>query len=130
MPPAHPDDARLSELAAVVQAAVGSAPPAVLGLVRSLGRVGGPIHLHLHDGHPLIPGLSDHFSSLTRVPVPFAYQGRRSLDPLYGPAGLAAIVSAAVDAGGGEASLTLEIHLAENALLVTSDLEPARNTQG
>jgi hypothetical protein len=159
----HLDDARLPGLAADVQAAVASGLPAVLGLIRSLDRVGGPIHLHLHDGHPLIPGLSDHFSFLTRVPVPFDYQGRRSLDPLYGPAGLAAIVSAAVDAGGGKASLTLEIHqaegrrplgdaaglfghwrdltnaermnhwlavLAENALLVTSDLEPARNPEG
>jgi hypothetical protein len=109
----HPGDARLPELAAEVQAAVASALPAVLELTRSLGRVGKPIHFHLHDGHPLIPGLSDHFSFLTRVPVPFDYQGRRSLDPLYGPAGLAAIVSAAVDAGGGGASLTLEIHQAD-----------------
>jgi hypothetical protein len=109
----HPGDARLPELAAEVQAAVASALPAVLELTRSLGQVGKPIHFHLHDGHPLIPGLSDHFSFLTRVPVPFDYQGRRSLDPLYGPAGLAAIVSAAVDAGGGGASLTLEIHQAD-----------------
>jgi hypothetical protein len=109
----HPGDARLPELAADVQAAVASALPAVLELTRSLGRVGKPIHVHLHDGHPLIPGLSDHFSFLTRVPVPFAYQGRRSLDPLYGPAGLTAIVRAAADAGGGGASLTLEIHQAE-----------------
>jgi hypothetical protein len=108
----HPDDARLPELAADVQAAVGSALPAVLELIRSLGQVGGPVHRHLHDGHPLIPGLSDRFSFLTRVPVPFDYRGRRSLDPLYGPAGLAAIARAAVDAGG-EASLTLEIHQAE-----------------
>jgi hypothetical protein len=108
-----PADARLPELAADVQAAVASALPAVLGLLRSLGRVGKPLHLHLHDGHPLIPGLSDHFSFLTRVPVPFDYQGRRSLDPLYGPAGLAAIVRTAAEAAGGAASLTLEIHQAE-----------------
>jgi hypothetical protein len=47
------------------------------------------------------------------VPVPFDYQGRRSLDPLNGPAGLAAIVGAAVQAGGAALSLTLEIHQAE-----------------
>jgi len=108
-----PADARLPELAADVQAAVASALPAVLGLLRSLGRVGKPLHLHLHDGHPLIPGLSDHFSFLTRVPVTFDYRGRRSLDPLYGPAGLAALVRTAVEAGGSGASLTLEIHQAE-----------------
>jgi sugar phosphate isomerase/epimerase len=109
----HPGDARLPELAAAVQAAVATALPAVLELTRSLGRLGKPLHVHLHDGHPLIPGLSDHFSFLTRVPVPFDHHGRRSLDPLYGPAGLAAIVDAAADAGGAGASLTLEIHQAE-----------------
>jgi hypothetical protein len=109
----RPDDPRLPELAADVQAAVASALPAVLWLVRSLGQVGKPFHLHLHDGHPLIPGLSDHFGFLTRFPVPFEHHGRRSLDPLYGPAGLAAIVQAAARSGGGRASLTLEIHQVE-----------------
>jgi hypothetical protein len=109
----HPGDARLPELADDVAAAVASALPAVLSLTRSLGRLGKRFHLHLHDGHPLIPGLSDHFSFLTRVPVPFEFRGRRSLDPLYGPAGLSAIVRAAAEAGGDRASLTLEIHQAE-----------------
>ena len=108
----QPGDARLPELAADVQAAAASALPAVLWLVRSLGQVGKPFHVHLHDGHPLIPGLSDHFSFLIRVPVPFEHHGRRSLDPLYGPAGLAAIVQAAARARG-RASLTLEIHQVE-----------------
>jgi hypothetical protein len=109
----QPDDPRLPELAADVQAAVASALPAVLFLIRSLGKVGKPFHLHLHDGHPLIPGLSDHVSFLTRVPVPFEHHGRRSLDPLYGPAGLSAIVQAAAGNGGAPASLTLEIHQVE-----------------
>jgi hypothetical protein len=113
----RPGDPRLPALAADVQAAVGSALPAVLDLTRSLGRLGKRFHLHLHDGHPLFPGLSDHFSFLTRVPVPFDHQGRRSLDPLYGPAGLAAIVRAAAQAarpaGRAGVSLTLEIHQAE-----------------
>ena len=92
---------------------MASALPAVLFLIRSLGQVGKPFHLHLHDGHPLIPGLSDHVSFLTRVPVPFEHHGRRSLGPLYGPAGLAAIVQTAARDGGGGASLTLEIHQVE-----------------
>jgi hypothetical protein len=109
----RPGDARLPELAADVQAAVASALPAVLGLLQSLGRVGKPFHVHLHDGHPLIPGLSDHCSFLIRVPVPFEHHGRRSLDPLYGPAGLSALVQTAAAAGGATASLTLEIHQVE-----------------
>jgi hypothetical protein len=109
----RPDDPRLPGLADDVQTAVSLALPAVLELTRSLGRLGKRFHLHLHDGHPLVPGLSDHLSFLTRVPVPFDHRGRRSLDPLYGPAGLAAIVRAAAEAGEDKASLTLEIHQVE-----------------
>ena len=112
-----PQDPRLPDLAADVQRAVTSALPAVLELTGALGRAGKPLHFHLHDGHPLIRGLSDHFSFLTRVPIPFDHQGRRSLPPLYGPRGLAAIVRAAVAACGAErVSLTLEIHQAEGRL--------------
>jgi hypothetical protein len=110
-------DSRMPDLVADVQDAVGSALPAVLDLIRSLGRLGKHLHFHLHDGHPLIPGLSDHFSFLTRLPVPFSYQGRRSLSTMYGPGGLAAIVSAATEACPPQgASFTLEIHQAEGRL--------------
>jgi hypothetical protein len=112
-----PQDARLPDLAADVQRAVRSALPAVLELTGALGRVGKPLHFHLHDGHPLIRGLSDHFSFLTQVPVPFRHEGRRALSPMYGPQGLAAIVLGAIEACGAErVSLTLEIHQAEGRL--------------
>ena len=87
----HPGDARLPDLVDDVQAAVGTALPAVLDVTRSLGRLGKPVHFHLHDGHPLVPGLSDHFSFFMRVPIPFEHDHRTSLPPMYGPAGLAAI---------------------------------------
>jgi hypothetical protein len=110
----EPGDPRLPELVADVEGAVESALPAVLELTRSLGLIGKPAHFHLHDGHPIIPGLSDHFSFLTQVAVPFDYRGRRSLDTMYGPRGLAKIVWAAMDALGRErVSLTLEIHQTE-----------------
>ena len=84
---------------------------------RRLGQLGKPLHFHLHDGHPLIPGLSDHFSFLTQVPIPFSYEGRQSLSSMYGPAGLAAILQAAIKACGvKKTSLTLEIHQAEGRL--------------
>ncbi len=112
-----PGDYRLPDLVADVQDAVESALPAVLDLTRSLGRLGKHLHFHLHDGHPLIPGLSDHFSFLTQLPIPFSYQGRRSLSTMYGPSGLAAIVSTAVEAAPPQAvSFTLEIHQAEGRL--------------
>ena len=113
----HPEDPRLPELVTEVQRAVRSALPAVLELTRDLGRIGKPVHLHLHDGHPLIAGLSDHFSFLTQVPIPFGHEGRRSLPCMYGPSGLAAIVVAATEACAvAQASLTLEIHQAEGRL--------------
>lgn len=95
-----------------VEMAVDTALPTVLRLTDRLARVGKPLHFHLHDGHPLIPTLSDHFGFLTQVPVPFAHRGRRAVDTMYGPDGLRAIVATAVAAAPHDAqpSLTLEIH--------------------
>jgi hypothetical protein len=113
----HPQDPRLPELAADVHSAVRSALPAVLETTRALGEIGKPVHFHLHDGHPLVPGLPDHFGFLTRLPVPFRSDGRWSLDPMYGPTGLATILRTAVEACGADrASFTLEIHQAEGRL--------------
>ena len=94
----NPGDGRLPDLAADVQDAVHSALGDVLDVTRAIGRLGKHVHFHLHDGHPLIPGLADHFSLLTRLPIPFSYQGRRSLSMMYKPGGLAAIVPAAIAA--------------------------------
>ena len=110
-------DDRLPDLIADVQDAVQSALPDVLDITRALARLGKHIHFHLHDGHPLIPGLPDHFSFLTRLPIPFSYQGRRSLSTMYGPAGLASIVSTAIEAcPPKEVSFTLEVHQVEGQL--------------
>jgi hypothetical protein len=112
-----PVDDRLPGLAADVQDAVGSALPHVLDVIGSLGRLGKHVHFHLHDGHPLIPGLRDHFSFLTRLPIPFSHEGRRSLSTMYGPAGLASIVSAAIEACAPQGvSFTFEIHQVEGRL--------------
>jgi hypothetical protein len=112
-----PQDARLPELVGDVQAAVALALPAVLEMTSAVGAIGKPVHFHLHDGHPISPGLSDHFGFLTRVAIPFDYEGRRSLDPMYGPGGLDRIVRAVVrHCAAGQASLTLEIHQAEGRL--------------
>jgi hypothetical protein len=112
-----PSDPRLPELATDVQDAVGGAVSDVLDVTRAIAQLGKRLHFHLHDAHPLIPGLADHFSFLLRLPVPFTYQGRRSLSMMYGPNGLAAVVSAAIEAGGlQQISFTLEIHQVEGRL--------------
>ena len=95
---------------------MGGAVGDVLDVSRAIGRLGKRLHFHLHDAHPLIPGLADHFSFLLRLPIPFSYQGRRSLSMMYGPGGLAAVVSAAIEAGGQQVSFTLEIHQVEGRL--------------
>ena len=112
-----PEDARLPSLVADVQHAVSGVAQDVLDMTRSIGRLGKKLHFHLHDGHPLVGGLADHFTFLMRLPIPFEYQGRQSLATMYGPAGLAAIVMAATDACGlDRLSLTLEIHQVEGRL--------------
>jgi hypothetical protein len=116
---AHPDleltsitplDPRLPDLIGDVVDAVASAQPVLLDLIGALGAVDRPLHFHLHDGHPLVEGLEDHRSFLLRVPIPFPHDGRRSLPPLYGPAGLAAIVTTARRSCTAPVSFTLEIH--------------------
>jgi hypothetical protein len=112
-----PDDERLPGLVTDVQDAVASVLPDVLDMTRSIGRLGKHLHFHLHDGHPLIGGLADHFTFLMRLPVPFSQAGRRSLATMYGPTGLAAIVAAAADACSPDRlSFTLEIHQVEGRL--------------
>jgi hypothetical protein len=112
-----PADHRLPDLVADIQDAVESALPHVLDVTRALARLGKHVHFHLHDGHPLVPGLRDHFSFLTRLPVSFSYRGRRSLNMMYGPAGLASIVSTALGACPPQrVSFTLEIHQVEGRL--------------
>jgi len=89
--------------------------------------LGAPLHVHLHDGHPLHPGLSDHRGFLTRMPVPFARSGRFSLEPLCGPSGLAGIVGEIRRAAGRTAAtMTLEIHQGLDRLSVfhAADLFP------
>jgi hypothetical protein len=118
------DDPRLPDLADDVQDAVAAALPTVLALIRAAGALGRTVHHHLHDGHPILPGLPDHRSFLFRLPIPFRHEGRYSLDPMFGPAGLAQIVRTAVAAGIGQGpSLTLEIHQ-DQGRLPLDDAEP------
>jgi hypothetical protein len=112
-----PENGRLPDLVADVQDATDGARRDVIDLIRSIGAVGKHVHFHLHDGHPLIPGLKDHFTFLRRLPIPFSYQGRQSLSMMYGPAGLESVIWAATEAcRPGGASFTLEIHQVEGRL--------------
>jgi hypothetical protein len=105
-----------------VQEATRSGLPAVLALIADLASLGKTLHFHLHDGHPAVTGLSDHFSFLTRFPIAFEYRGACSLDPMFGPAGLAAILRQAISCCTAERiSITLEVHQAEGRLPLGPD---------
>ncbi len=109
------NSSRLPQLMGDVDRSVAAALPEVLNLVETIGSAGKPVHFHLHDGHPLSTfspfGVSDHLSFLMEIPLAFAYQGRRSVPLMFGPAGLSRIVAKAIEAiGPGRFSGTLEIH--------------------
>ncbi len=107
-----PDLARVID---PIVAATSSALPAVTDLIDALGAIEKPVHVHLHDGHPLTSGLADHLSFLSRVPIPFEHEGRYALSPLYGPGGLATILAHA-QRMRAQPSYTLEIHQVEGRL--------------
>jgi hypothetical protein len=98
-----------------IQAAVAEALPAVLALVRRLTRLGKPLHFHLHDGHPLSTlsryGVSDHLGFLQEIQLPSPYLGRRLIGGMFGPAGLRAIIQAALEGLPPEhLSFMIEVH--------------------
>jgi hypothetical protein len=110
-------DPRLPEVAEQVQAATEAARAVVLQLIRRIGAIGKPVHFHLHDGHPLVSRLSDHFSFLTRFPASFEVDGAYALPPLFGPDGLAAVLDEAVrSCAPVDPSFSLEIHQVDGRL--------------
>lgn len=113
--------ARLAGAMEDVRRVVSSALEDVLLIVRALGRLGKPVHFHLHDAHPfsnLSPfGISDHLSFLEKIPIPFEYKGRRYVNPMFGPSGLTKIVKEVLKWLGPDLiSFTIEVHPREGRL--------------
>lgn len=111
----RPDSPELADRIGAVQAAVAAAKPAVVELVQHLAGLHKPLHLHLHDGHPLSTlspfGVSDHLSFLQRIRIPFAYQGQQTLPGVFGIAGLRDLMRATMAAlTADHLSCMLEIH--------------------
>jgi hypothetical protein len=111
----RPDSPELRDRLAAVQAVVTSAQPAVVELVARLARLHKPLHLHLHDGHPLSTlstfGVSDHLSFLQHIHIPFAYHDRQILSGIFGISGLRALMRAAMaELNVEQLSCMLEIH--------------------
>ena len=107
--------AELSRLMPDVQAAVRSALPVLLKLIKRLGQLRKPVHFHLHDGHPLSTfspfGVSDHLSFFAEIPLRFEYRGRKAVGTMYGLDGLKELAGVALTEIGAErVSFSLEIH--------------------
>ncbi|MCX6905482.1 MAG: hypothetical protein NTW03_18795, partial [Verrucomicrobia bacterium] len=107
--------ARLPEVITEVEATVAAGVAAVFDLVEAISLVRKPVHFHLHDGHPLstvsLFGVADHLSFLAEIPLGFEHRGRRTVAPMFGPAGLAKLVARAVELiSPRHLSFTLEIH--------------------
>ena len=104
-----------------VQSACATALPVVVQMVTALGRLGRPLHFHLHDGHPASTfsayGVSDHLSFFHEVVAPFSYQGSRTLPLLFGPLGLKKVIDATRAVLPDELlSFTIEVHPQEGRL--------------
>lgn len=104
-----------------LQGAVASSLDQVLNVIEAAGRLGKPLHFHLHDAHPLSTasplGVSDHLSFLGEIPIPFEHEGRCALPLMFGLSGLAALVAAAIRPLGPErVTFSLEIHPVEGTL--------------
>lgn len=116
-----PEDPDLPLLIDDLQGSIESAMELVLQVLHATAPLGKPLHFHLHDGHPLSTasplGVSDHLSFLDELPIPFDYRGRCALPLMFGPSGLAALVSASLRVPGADkVTFSLEIHPAEGCL--------------
>lgn len=97
----------------------GPSPSSPATSPRKFGSISVPhtLHFHMHDGHSLNRGISDHLSFLNRLPIPFDYKGRRSLAMMFGPTGLARIASRSLETSASRrVTFTLEIHPTEDRL--------------
>ena len=111
----QPDSPQLPAKIEEIQRLVADARKGVLDLTDRLGRLGKPLHFHLHDGHPLstfsIFGVSDHLSFLQSIPIPFVHQETRLLTGIFGIDGLRQLIHTAIKRVPVEnLSFMLEVH--------------------
>ena len=95
--------------------AVKQALPTVLELIERIGALGRPLHLHLHDGHPLSTlsryGVSDHLGFEQFLRGAARPDGVRLFGGMFGPNGLREIVNAARQVCSDEhLSMVIEVH--------------------
>ena len=87
----------------------------MLVMVRRLAGLRVPGQLHLHNAHPLSTfsqyGVCDHLSFFSIIPLPFAYEGRASVDCIFTLPRLRELLRVLKDTGALERmNFMLEIH--------------------
>lgn len=117
----QPLDPKLPEFVEDVQCAVDNVLTKVLSVVQQLASLGKPLHFHLHDGHPLSTlspfGVSDHLSFFEKIPIPYAFKGKKELSTMFGPKGLEKIIAEATALLDFDSlTFSLEIHPTEGRL--------------
>ncbi len=115
------DIPHLQQVVSDIESAVYSVLPEVINVIKKLGKLGKPVHFHLHDGHPISKlkphMISDHLSFFEAIQIPFEYKGRYSLNTMFGPSGLAEIVRESMNyIKPNLISYTLEIHPTERRI--------------
>jgi hypothetical protein len=113
----EPDHPALAELLPLLDQTAEEVRGDVASLVERLGRIGKPLHFHLHDGHLLSRhseyfaeyGVRDHVSFRQSIPVPSWVSPSGQLPTLLGETGLRRLLAAAF-AHLESLSFTLEIH--------------------
>ncbi len=111
----RPNNPQLPAKIDEIQRLVADARKGVLDLTDRLGRLGKPLHFHLHDGHPLstfsLFGVSDHLSFLQSIPLPFSHQGTQLLTGIFGIDGLRQLIQTATrSVPADNLSFMLEVH--------------------
>lgn len=110
-----PDHPRLAELLPDIERAGAEAFDDVLVMVRRLAGLRVPGQLHLHNAHPLSTfsqyGVCDHLSFFSIIPLPFAYEGRASVDCIFTLPRLRELLRVLKETGALERmNFMLEIH--------------------
>lgn len=122
-----PTDRELPAQMEDVELAAHDVLQTVLYVIGEVGRIGKPVHFHIHDAHPLWSfspfGVSDHLGFFEKIDIPFQHKGANTLSPMFGPAGLSRIVAKIKEVLPPErVSFCLEIHPTGGKLPLSNDI--------
>jgi hypothetical protein len=109
------DGRRARDAWPLLEASMAYGREALLGLVERVAALGGPLHFHLHDAHPLSLlshyGVRDHLSFTEQVPVPREVSANGHVTTLLGTQGLERVIGATLKRLPPErVTFTVEVH--------------------